>query len=303
MEGEGGGGNTAGETMGEARQDAGEMITGSIAVEAFGCHVRAKPLGPPMFECPVGHFFVCSSCRDNLPQDKCKFCSGSSTLARSLGMERAVRSILVGCCYADRGCTEKTAYYDKDEHEMACPHAPRFCPGSPAAAASSPGRRRSSWTTAPATTSGRRPSSATVCRLICASSNQARTSSVARDDDDQLFLVNVRPAARPPGHAVSLVCVPPCLEPTGFGCTVSFSCIRLHRGTSTLDDLQPLRLSDWPPTECICVVPKAWQHDGQNDDDGVVLTITIVRAFPLEDDDNPYDMSYIESDEDDSDSS
>jgi hypothetical protein len=55
MEGEGGGGNTAGETMGEARQDAGEMITGSIAVEAFGCHVRAKPLGPPMFEVNQPH--------------------------------------------------------------------------------------------------------------------------------------------------------------------------------------------------------------------------------------------------------
>ncbi|CAL4951191.1 unnamed protein product [Urochloa decumbens] len=277
--------------------DEGERITCSIAVKAFGCHVCAMPLGPPIFKCPFGHFF-CSSCRGNLPEDKCKLCSTGSTLSRSIGMESAVQAILVSCRHAAHGCIEKTTYFDKDTHEMACPHAPCLCP--------EPGCGFFAGTAAELLahlSGGEHEWPSTRFRYWTAFDVRVDEPGTHVLLGLQPFLLSVQPAAPPPGRAVSLVCVPPFLKPTGFRCAVSFSCFRRHRGTSTVDDLRPLRLSDWPPAECICVLPNV-VSDGGKDDAGVVLTITIVCADPDdEDDDDPSDMSYIESDEDDSDSS
>ncbi|CAL4951193.1 unnamed protein product [Urochloa decumbens] len=218
-------------------------------------------------------------------------------------MERAVRSILVDCRYAEQGCTEKTAYYTKSEHEKACPHAPRFlCPEPGCGFSGSRGEELLDHLT------GNHKWPSTTFQYyaafdICVA--QPGTQILQCADDGQLFLVNARQAAAPPGLAVSVVCVPPHHKPTGFGCRVSFSCFGRHRSTWTLDDLPSLRISDWPPAEYVCVVPKAL--DGAGDGAGAVLTVTIVCARPddeYEDDDlDGYISSDSESDEDGSDSS
>ncbi|CAL4977540.1 unnamed protein product [Urochloa decumbens] len=297
--------DTAGKSKCEAQDDGGhkdgsDRPTGSIAVEAFSCRVCAQPLSPPIFQCPAGHFF-CSSCHDKLPEEKCKFCSGP-TLSRSLGMERAVRSILVDCRYAKEGCTEKTAYCNKSEHEKVCPLAPRFlCPEPGCGFAGLQGEELLDHLTG----NHRWPSTMFwyyAAFDICVA--QPGTQVLQSANDGQLFLVNARQAAAPPaGLVVSIVCVPPHQKPTGFGCRVSFSCFGRHRSTWTLDDLPSLRISDWPPAEYVCVVPKAL--DGAGDGAGAVLTVTIVCADDVYEDDDldAYISSDSESDEGDSDSS
>nr|CAB3472398.1 unnamed protein product [Digitaria exilis] len=203
-------------------------------------------------------------------------------------MEHAVQSILVDCRYAEHGCAEKPTYCDKSEHEKACKNAPYFCPETGCGFV---GLREElldhltgvyhGW---PSTAFHYR--GAFDLRVV-----QPGVHVLHAMDDGQLFLVNARRAAAPPGLAVSLVCVPPCLKPTGFGCTVSFSSFRRHRSTTTVDELRPLRISEWPPAECICVLPRASpdgpDDDATDDDAGVALTITI-------------EASDTESDEDDS---
>uniref|UniRef100_A0A8R7PMZ2 SIAH-type domain-containing protein n=1 Tax=Triticum urartu TaxID=4572 RepID=A0A8R7PMZ2_TRIUA len=79
--------------------------------------------------CSVGHF-ICSSCRPKLVRNKCHLCSAETTFQRCLGMERLMESVAVPCSNAKYGRTEKLTYYQKDEHEKACPNTPCFCPGS-----------------------------------------------------------------------------------------------------------------------------------------------------------------------------
>lgn len=274
-----------------------------LSIVFFVHHVIFPISLESFYQCSVGHFF-CSSCHDKLPGNKCQLCSGCA-LGRSHGMERAIRSILMDCCYAKQGCTEKTTYYDKGDHEAECPHALCFCPVPGCGFA---GSREGllhhltgvhKW---PLTTFGQYQVPFNL-RIIQPGAQVLRCMN-----DGQLFLVSARQAAAPPRLTVSLVCVRPYHKPTGFGCTVSFSCFSRHRSTWTLDGLPPLRLSDWAPKEYMCVVPKAL--DGA-DGDGAVLTITIVCGED-DDDDDEYgyededylddDISDTESDEDDSDS-
>jgi len=224
-------------------------------------------------------------------------------------------SVLLDCCYAGRCCTARTAYHLKEEHERACPHAPCFCPepgcGFAGAAAAElldhltglhawPSRTFRYWRPFDPLDHYRKSASGPLV------AQPAGSQALRCENDGQLFLVNLRPAAAPPGLglAVSLVCVPPYVRATRFGCTVSFSTSSPGlSGTCTLDDLQPLRLSDWPPTECTCVVPKP--NVCYRDDEGwgeVVLATTIVCADPDHEDDDRDGMGFVATDEDDDDS-
>ncbi|CAO2204850.1 unnamed protein product [Urochloa humidicola] len=167
-------------------------------------------------------------------------------------MERAVRSILVDCRYAEQGCTEKAAwpaYYDKGEHEKACPHAPRFvCPEPGCGFA---GRSREELLDH---LTGDHKWPSTTFRYwaafdLCVA-QPARGPKRAALPCERAAGCGAAWARRLRGY------VPPHHKPTGFGCTVSFSCFGRHRSTWTLDDFGPLRISDWPPVEYICVVPK-----------------------------------------------
>jgi len=90
----------------------------------------------------VGHL-ICSSCLAKLPnRKKCYTCSRKGDYNRCYSMDKVLGSMQVPCSNARYGCTVKTSYHQKQEHEATCPHdEPCFCPvsgcgfsGGPAAA-------------------------------------------------------------------------------------------------------------------------------------------------------------------------
>ncbi|CAM0884920.1 unnamed protein product [Alopecurus aequalis] len=99
-------------------------ITMDLAV--LDCPICYHPLRPPIFQCTVGHT-ICSSCHEKL-SDKCHFCSLPTVYSRCHMVERVIESIKVACSNGNHGCTATMAYYQKEDHEEGCQHAPCFCP-------------------------------------------------------------------------------------------------------------------------------------------------------------------------------
>ncbi|KAM0841446.1 hypothetical protein ACQ4PT_059054 [Festuca glaucescens] len=101
----------------------------TMGLEALECSVCSEPLKPPIYQCSLGHFLCLSCCSEN--QDKkCHLCSVETSFERCFGMKHVVKSVMVGCSNAKYGCAEQVRYYQKEEHEKACPNAPCFCPDS-----------------------------------------------------------------------------------------------------------------------------------------------------------------------------
>ncbi|CAO2160873.1 unnamed protein product [Urochloa humidicola] len=210
-------------------------------------------------------------------------------------MEHAVQSILVDCFHAERGCDEKTTYYDNYEHKMFCTLAPCKCPEHGCCFAG-----RVAELLDHLTTHHKWPSMPFQywvpfdLRIVEPGSHVLHCRN-----NGQLYLLSVQPAAEPNGLAVSLVCVQ-YIKSTAVGCSVSFSLSPHHHSTSTLDDVWPWWHFGWPPKEYICFVPKV--SDGP-DDAGIMLTINIASVDAADENDDPDDSSYVEGDEDDDDSS
>lgn len=101
----------------------------TLGLETLDCTVCSEPLKPPIFQCSLGHF-LCLSCRCEILDKKCHLCVVETSFERCFGMEHVVRSVTVLCSNAKYGCTEQVTYYQKEEHEKACPKAPCFCPES-----------------------------------------------------------------------------------------------------------------------------------------------------------------------------
>ncbi|KAL6847806.1 hypothetical protein ACP4OV_021934 [Aristida adscensionis] len=253
---------------------AGESISSrwenaTIEVGAFSCHECTRPLRPPIFQCSLGHHFFCSSCCDGQPGKKCPLCSQRAPLQRSRAMDRAVESIVVPCSYAKYGCcAESIPYYHREAHEKACPRAPCFCPEPGCAFA---GRAEELFGHF-AADHGERP--AAEFRYYHRFDLRVRRGvHVLRSmEDGQVFVLNVAPAERPAGHAVSVVCVRPGSAKSKFGCGVRFSSFAGHTGWSSLSsNMRCSNLSDGPPTNYFCVVPKV----SEGGDDSALLTVTI----------------------------
>ncbi|XP_039851256.1 E3 ubiquitin-protein ligase SINA-like 2 [Panicum virgatum] len=243
----------------------------SIEPEAFSCDACGRPLWLPIFLCSDGHF-LCSSCRDELPEGKCSECSGA--LARSHVMERAVQSILVDC---GAGCAVKTAYgRDCAPHRLICPYAPCECP--------EPGCRFAG------------PQEELLDHLAGHHKWPSTTFGYWAPFDLRVAEPGSHPAAEPHGYAVSLVRVQ-YINITG--CSVSFSCSPRHRITAAVGNVWPLWYAGWPPEKYVCFVPKA--SDGPDAAAGIVLTINIdiTPADDADEDDDPDYSSYVQSDEDD----
>ncbi|KAG2595966.1 hypothetical protein PVAP13_5KG120500, partial [Panicum virgatum] len=267
----------------EGGSSAAKRLKCSIEPEALSCDACARPLWPPIFLCSDGHF-LCSSCRDELPEGKCCECSGA--LARSHGMERAVQSVLVDC---GPGCPEEAAdYVHGVRHRLICPFAPCECPEPGCGfAEKTPTTFLSGFVKWPSTTF--RYWVPFDLRVVEPGSHVLHCK-----DDGQLLLVSVQPAAETHGYAVSLVRVQ---HINIAGCSVSFSCSPRHRSTAAIANLWPLWCAGWPPEQHVCFVPKA--SDGPDAAAGIVLTINITTVDDADGDDDPDDSSYVQSDEDD----
>ncbi|CAO2174429.1 unnamed protein product [Urochloa humidicola] len=98
-----------------------------IELQVLDCTICYCPLRPPVFQCAVGHV-VCSSChaklRDVFCRTSCHMCRIAGGFSRCFAVEHILDSLQVPCANAGaiRGCTTKTAYHEKEEHEETCPH-------------------------------------------------------------------------------------------------------------------------------------------------------------------------------------
>ncbi|GJN37613.1 hypothetical protein PR202_gb26587 [Eleusine coracana subsp. coracana] len=245
---------------------------GSFETKHFDCRICSKPLRPPIFECNAGHFF-CLTCRNKIPYTRklpvC--CKGAS--ARSHGMESVVVSIRVDCANAEHGCTKKVMYYDKEEHEKACPHMQRYCycPGCNFSGSSAELWEHCSL----AYPDQQHGKLVTFSYFEPFDINDTYASPdwylLRSKDDGQIFVLNVKPAAPPiSGHAVSLVCVQPGATWSKYGCSLSFSCFKGHHGSSTLYSVPRSSLSHGLPRGFFCLVPFVARSAN-----GFVLTVTI----------------------------
>lgn len=78
-------------------------------------------------QCAVGHL-ACGACRDQLTNsDRCFECGHAGGYGRNTPLEDVLRSIMIQCPYDAYGCRSYVVYYDADEHQRACPHAPCRC--------------------------------------------------------------------------------------------------------------------------------------------------------------------------------
>ncbi|CAM0878969.1 unnamed protein product [Alopecurus aequalis] len=238
---------------GEAPQEE-EGITKKLnvtmAMEVFDCPVCSQPLRPPIFQCSKGNF-ICSACRDKLPE------SERTASQRSYGMERVVTNIKVPCKH---GCNSKIIYYHKDKHDRMCLKGPCICPVSDCDFFAPTAVLMDHLTTL----HGYPSKSFKYCVPF---EIPAQTGShVLHGGYDHLFLLDMAPPESL-GHAVSLVRVERPDAPDGptIGCSVCFSCFKGHYQVSSLNIESPSQLM-----QSFCVVPKV--PDGETD---VVLNITI----------------------------
>ncbi|XP_037409400.1 putative E3 ubiquitin-protein ligase SINA-like 6 [Triticum dicoccoides] len=259
----------------------------TMAMEVFDCPVCSTPLRPPVFQCALGHF-VCSPCRDKLPDSKCQACSGVVLKSSCYGIERIVESILVPCPYAEHGCTDMITYYLKGEHKQACPHEPCYCP--------EPGCGFAGTTAALLdhfTSQHKWPT--TVFKYYVLFDLIAKPGMhVLRAQDGNLFLLNVS-SPESVLHGISLVRIQPKVsELSRFGCSVGFSCWKGHYQLSSLDAITSTSLSDGlPKSSFFSFVPKS----------SAVLTVTIdtelmcdINDDELEEETSDDDDSYGEED-------
>ncbi|XBI61345.1 hypothetical protein VPH35_042153 [Triticum aestivum] len=94
-----------------------------FTMDDLNCSICCHPMRLPIFQYTVGHT-ICSSCHDKLP-GKCCFCSLPTVYNRCHWLEDVVETLKLSC---PNGCTTTIKYYQKEEHEKDCPHAPCFCP-------------------------------------------------------------------------------------------------------------------------------------------------------------------------------
>nr|CAB3463964.1 unnamed protein product [Digitaria exilis] len=74
---------------------------------------------------------LCLPCHDKLKGiGKCDVCgvAVAGGYRRCHGMERLVDSLRAACPNAPYGCAATPPYHSREEHLLACPHAPRHCP-------------------------------------------------------------------------------------------------------------------------------------------------------------------------------
>ncbi|XBI24146.1 hypothetical protein VPH35_049272 [Triticum aestivum] len=112
--------------VGKRRKVAPAVADVTMDLGILDCPVCFLPLRPPIFQGTVGHT-ICSSCHDKIP-DKCCFYSLPTVYNRCHMVENVVESINVACSNSNHGCTARITYYQKEDHEKSCPHAPCFCP-------------------------------------------------------------------------------------------------------------------------------------------------------------------------------
>ncbi|KAL6626648.1 hypothetical protein ACP70R_030374 [Stipagrostis hirtigluma subsp. patula] len=245
--------------MGAQEQEEGECGTAekrrkvatatdvSMELDILDCPVCFNPLRPPVFQCAVGHV-VCSSCRAKIP-DKCHCCSLTTGYNRCYMIEHVVESIKVPCFYSNLGCTEKITYYEKEDHENVCPHAPCFCPETGCTFSGSTGMLLSHFSAVHKWHTARLTYNKAIRIRV------ALGSTVIQGEDGHLFLVNM--VQEPLGGVISVFCVQPHSTESNFKCRLAAACSGMGYSQVTQFQARSTNLFDGRPNDCfLFVVPK-----------------------------------------------
>ncbi|KAF7027344.1 hypothetical protein CFC21_039389 [Triticum aestivum] len=235
---EGGGGG------GKRRKVAADV---TIDLDILDCPVCYLLLRPPIFQCTVGHT-ICSSCHDKL-QEKCHFCSLPTVYNRCHMVEHVVESVKVACSNCNHGCTTRIAYYQKEDHEKGCPHAPCFCPetgcgfSGPTAMLLEHFSGKHKWHSPKVTYN-----KAFRIRIHVG-------STVLVGEDGNLFLVNMTMESR--GGVISVCSVQPHITGSSFRCKLTLSCAEPSFSQSMEFLMRSSNLYDGFPKDCFqFLVPK-----------------------------------------------
>ncbi|XP_044343845.1 E3 ubiquitin-protein ligase SINA-like 3 [Triticum aestivum] len=184
-------------------------------------------------------------------------------------MECLMESVTVACSNANYGCAQKLTYYQKEEHEKACPSAPCFCAASSCSFAG--------------------PTDAILEH--CASQHKWPCTTIKYSEDVELclepglhflctkdreiFLLNV--ALEPCGHAISVVCIQPKAINSKFKCRMSYGSFLNDYYQRSVYKIRSSSLSDGLPKGYNLILPK---DEITDDGKGTLLTFSIDDPNP-----------------------
>lgn len=213
----------------------------TMDLDILDCPVCFHPLRPPVFQCTVGHT-ICSSCHDKLP-DKCPFCSLPTVYNRCHMVEHVIESIRVACSNVNHGCTARISYYQKEDHEKGCQHAPCFCPEAGCSFSGPTTNLLEHFS------SKHKWQSLKVTYKKVLGIRFRVGSTVLVGEDGHLFLVNMRLESL--GGVISVCCAQPHITGSKFKCRLTLSCTEPSYAQGTEFLVRSTNLHDGLPKDCI----------------------------------------------------
>ncbi|XP_020175809.1 E3 ubiquitin-protein ligase SINA-like 3 [Aegilops tauschii subsp. strangulata] len=184
-------------------------------------------------------------------------------------MERHMESVTVACSNANYGCAQKLTYYQKEEHEKACPSAPCLCPASSCSFAGA--------------IDALLEHSASQHKWPCTTIKYSEDVELClepglhflRTKDREIFLLNV--ALEPFGHAISVVCIQPKAINSKFKCRMSYCSFLTDYYQRSVYKIRSSSLSDGLPKGYNIILPK---DEIVDDGKGTLLTFSIDDPNP-----------------------
>uniref|UniRef100_A0ACD5TSK6 Uncharacterized protein n=1 Tax=Avena sativa TaxID=4498 RepID=A0ACD5TSK6_AVESA len=188
-------------------------------------------------------------------------------------MEHVVQSVIVPCSNTEYGCIEKFTYYQKEEHEKACPNAPCFCPESGCGFVGHTKMLLDHFTTkhkCPLTSLSDSHHTESICIQL--------GLNVLRYVSETVYFFLLSMTSEPLGYAISVVCIQPEFSDPKFSCTINYDFVTTGYCGSTSCYVRSSSLSDGLPTGYDLILPKGKISDDRY---GIILTVKIHEPLSL----------------------
>ncbi|XP_047089527.1 E3 ubiquitin-protein ligase SINA-like 7 [Lolium rigidum] len=259
-------GSNSNKTRVEAPLEGDSWMDVRILKETLDCPVCFDHFGTEIYQCSVGHF-ICSSCRDKILDKKCPTCSVKTSFKRCFGMEHVVQSVAFPCSNAKYGCREGHTYYQKEGHELVCPHAPCFCPTPDCSFAGPVPELLDHLTIYHMSPCTDLPDSGEASVRLQPGIHVLSPSSRSTD---YFFLLNMN--LEPFGHAISVFCIQPKVTEPKFTCSMNYDCSVTGYCESSSCQIKSSTLFDGLPKYYDLILPEGKVSTDRNI---IMLRITI----------------------------
>jgi E3 ubiquitin-protein ligase SIAH1 len=158
-------------------------------------------------------------------------------------VEHVIESIKVACSNGNHGCTARITYYQREEHEKGCPHAPCFCPEAGCSFSGPTVRLLDHFS------SKHKLHSPKVMYNKAFRIRIQVGSTILVGEDGCLFLVNMIPEAL--GGVMSVCCVQPHSTGSKFKCKLSLTSTEPHCSQVMEFVTRSTNLYDGLPKDCL----------------------------------------------------